>query len=435
MRFTFLTGLLIAVFTTVAAQTTTCPTLVEAALTAVDEFCTETSRNQVCYGSVAVEAEPQSGAESFTFEQVGDIVDVADVQTLTLEPMAVDENRWGVVLMRLQANLPDTLPGQNVTFVLFGDVEITNAVEADDDELTPMQAFYLKTGVSDSACEEAPESGLLVQTPEGVGEISFVVNEVEVQIGSTVFFQAQPGEEMIVSTVEGSAVLNAPSGIQTIIAGTRLRLPIDRNLRPLLLEAPPQIEAYEEARMRPLPIRLLQRQIEIRPPLARAELQAVRARIQRGEPLCSDENDSILPTCDRLPTLGGGRPCVLPGRPNPNNRPVCELPEGAGEFQRPDRPGIRLTPSGTDNRNTTDRLLPTLIGTALPAGCERGICLRDPAEACRCVLCGVACPADQQPDSRLPINPTQAQDASRPIIQPTLPPPTRDPILPIRPPG
>ncbi|NOG50271.1 MAG: SH3 domain-containing protein [Chloroflexi bacterium] len=31
-------------------------------------------------------------------------------------------------MMRLQANLPDTLPGQNVTFVLFGDVTIEDAV-------------------------------------------------------------------------------------------------------------------------------------------------------------------------------------------------------------------------------------------------------------------------------------------------------------------
>ena len=30
--------------------------------------------------------------------------------------------------MKLQANLPDTLPGQNVTFLMFGDVQVTNAV-------------------------------------------------------------------------------------------------------------------------------------------------------------------------------------------------------------------------------------------------------------------------------------------------------------------
>ena len=30
--------------------------------------------------------------------------------------------------MKLQANLPDSLPGQNVTFLMFGDVQIQNAV-------------------------------------------------------------------------------------------------------------------------------------------------------------------------------------------------------------------------------------------------------------------------------------------------------------------
>src|SRR5690606_20836366 len=35
---------------------------------------------------------------------------------------------WGVALMQIQANLPDTLPGQNVTFLLFGDVTIEEEV-------------------------------------------------------------------------------------------------------------------------------------------------------------------------------------------------------------------------------------------------------------------------------------------------------------------
>ena len=41
--------------------------------------------------------------------------------------MNASTGAWGVALMRIQANLPDTLPGQNVTMLIFGDVQIQNA--------------------------------------------------------------------------------------------------------------------------------------------------------------------------------------------------------------------------------------------------------------------------------------------------------------------
>src|SRR5262249_14818906 len=153
--------------------------------------------------NVSLTAEPQPGVSNFKFERDGDIVDVNDISTLKLEPLDEAAGTWGLVLMQLQADIPDSLPGQNVTFLMFGDVELENAVSEDDTTHTPMQAFYLKTGLSDSPCEEAPDSGLLVQTPEGIETVSFNVNGVDVEIGSTVLFQAQPDDEMIISPVEG----------------------------------------------------------------------------------------------------------------------------------------------------------------------------------------------------------------------------------------
>jgi hypothetical protein len=95
-----------------------------------------------------------------------------------------------------------------------------------------MQAFSLRTGVGDSLCDEAPDSGLVVQTPEGVGEVTFNVNGVEVGMGSTVVFRAQADGEMTVATVEGLAVLEVEDEVQPVLAGTRLRVPLDRSLRP-----------------------------------------------------------------------------------------------------------------------------------------------------------------------------------------------------------
>ncbi len=109
------------------AQDNTCPAIISDALEAVDALCNETGRNQVCYGNVMLTVEVQEGIEDAIFETPGDIVDVANIRSLALSPMDEAAGEWGVSLMKLQANLPNTLPGQNVTILLFGDVEIETA--------------------------------------------------------------------------------------------------------------------------------------------------------------------------------------------------------------------------------------------------------------------------------------------------------------------
>ena len=74
-------------------------------------------------------------------------------------------------------------------FLMFGDVEIDNAV-SDGSDFTPMQAFYFRSGVGDAGCAEAPESGMLIQTPEGVEEVFLNVNGANMLLGSTAFLQA-----------------------------------------------------------------------------------------------------------------------------------------------------------------------------------------------------------------------------------------------------
>jgi uncharacterized protein YraI len=118
------------------AQAATCPEIVQAALDATDEQCSATERNQACYGNVNLAATPQRGIEDFTFGTPGDIVAVSAVGSLSLSSKIEETGEWGVALMQLQANIPDTSPGQNVTFLLFGDVQITNGVESNAEPVT-----------------------------------------------------------------------------------------------------------------------------------------------------------------------------------------------------------------------------------------------------------------------------------------------------------
>jgi hypothetical protein len=360
-------SLLFSVSVVVAAAQAECPAIVQQALAATDTACADTGRNQACYGNIDLSAVPQEGVTDFVFSQPGDLVDVTGVQTLTLAPLDEQGDTWGVALMRIQANLPDTLPGQNVTFLLFGDVEIQNAVDPNqsvqttaplgvtldvtissptpllesitgdtglpelldagtqvvadgqaafgqmlhvtladgragwipaamvqvdgdvttlpefslDGEppaanadapvaLTPMQAFYFKTGLNDSPCTEAPDSGILIQTPEGAGKIDLVVNDVKVSLGSTGYFQAQPGAEMTISVVEGEAEVESDGVTVTVPAGMQTGIPVDDELH--ASGAPEEPQPYDE--LGALPISVLPREITIAEPLAEATVSA-----------------------------------------------------------------------------------------------------------------------------------------------------------------
>jgi hypothetical protein len=123
---TFLLALLVVGY--VAAQED-CPAFVADLLENVDELCSGAQRNEVCYGNAELAAEFWSDAEDIAFSEPADIVPAADVRAISGSALNLDDETMGVALMRLQASLPDTIPGQNVTFLLVGDVEVTNAVE------------------------------------------------------------------------------------------------------------------------------------------------------------------------------------------------------------------------------------------------------------------------------------------------------------------
>lgn len=336
---------------TAVAQTETCSVTVQQALAEVDAGCASTGRNQACYGYVSLEATPREGALDFLFAKQGDLANVADLDTLRLSALDVENDQWGIALLKLQANLPDTLPGQNVTFLLFGDVELQNAVDPvgadaaeavmlsvtsngganirsapttdsqvagslttgetttangrnadgtwlriqipDSDSLgwvsasllvpdgdastlpvvggtdavesfTPMQAFYFQTGITKTTCADAPADGILIQTPEGAGNITLRANDVDIQLGSTAYLQAVPGADMTMSVVEGQGAVTADGVTVDVPAGMQVTIPIDENLQPV--GEPSAAQPYDVALVANLPIELLPEQIEIAPP-------------------------------------------------------------------------------------------------------------------------------------------------------------------------
>ncbi len=310
--------------------------LVQTALTTTEQLCANTGRDQVCYGHNQVQAWSHPDVAAFVFDEVGDIEDVAKLQSLRLGEMALDQGSWGIALMKLRANMP-TAVTEDVTLLAFGGVQIENAVatpmevtlttttekyvsvyaqpdfetqvmaviapgatvtaverladnrwlrvklpEAEgtgwvyvdwvtgDSQLlpetvstqpylAPMQAFYFRTDDPGSALD-APSSGLLIQTPEGAGEVTFLMNEINIQIGSTVYFTSF-NNDMTVYVLEGKAHITAQGSEQIVTTGLMSHIALTDNLEPAAPPAAPR--PFTAQVVQGLPLDLLGQQIVI----------------------------------------------------------------------------------------------------------------------------------------------------------------------------
>ncbi len=329
---------------TVVAQADDCPALVQNAIQAVGNLCSSTGMNQACYGNLSLKADPQPDVTNFVFDKPGDVARIANVKSLRVDPFDDVKKEWGVALMRLQANIPDTLPGQSVSFLVFGDVQVENKVDSaasplitiasssvllgepqadaaivgalsagdqafalsqsadgawvrveldgsdsrtgwipsslvpqagelplfDVNTPSPMQAFSLQTGVTGVKCASAPQDGILVQTPGGGDiKIKLTVNDVNVELGSTAFIQAQPSNTMRFSVIEGKGSIESNGQTVDVPAGSWVSVPMDENLEPVGTISQPK--GYQLGAMDNLPIGLLGRPITVAEPIIAAD--------------------------------------------------------------------------------------------------------------------------------------------------------------------
>jgi hypothetical protein len=234
--------LLMICLTPFLALAADCPSTVKTALAEADQACADTGRNQACYGNIQLNAIAKDSAQKLTFNKPGDKVNVGALQSLKLSSMQQDSKEWGVALLKVQANIPDSIPGQNVTLLLFGDAELTPTGSS----FAKLQAFTFKSSLSSTPCSEAP-NGLLIQSPVGGQRVALTINGADFDIGSTVFISSEPGEGentagtgMSISTLAGIVRVTALGQTVTSIEGTATGVGLDNNLQPV---EPPEIPA------------------------------------------------------------------------------------------------------------------------------------------------------------------------------------------------
>lgn len=256
--------IVLVITTPVFAQSDACPSLVEQALTIIDEACGDLGRNVACYGHGHIDAKSIEEEPLGDFSTSGDITDIEDIYTLATAPMRVEEDVWGIAILSLQANLPGTIPGQAVTFLLYGDAQITSDTDEQNEKTNdddPFQAFRYTSGIGEPQCAEAPHDGLLIQSPEGV-TVNFTVNGIDITLGSTVLIQSNNNATSF-TNIEGSVTISAGGVSQSLDVGQSLTV----NTIDGVVQAPPAPTQFSMQVISSAPVASLPQQVPLPTPV------------------------------------------------------------------------------------------------------------------------------------------------------------------------
>ena len=201
----------------------------------------------------------------------------------------------------------------------------------------PMQAFYYTSGAN-ASCAAVPADGLLIQTPEGVVRVTFLINEVSIELapsGATAFLEADESGSMSVNMLQGTGWITANGVQRTAIAGTQTRIRLNADRSPS--GAPDMPQPYDAERMGSVPLMGLGRTV-------RAAEAATMDAIQQ-----SNQTGTDTSTTGTAPGDGSTTPGDSNGDTPTDGGTTGAPPDGG----RPDCPGGSCEAPG-QNKDDTD---------------------------------------------------------------------------------
>ncbi len=144
--------LVIAVTPTALAQNLdTCPAIVNNALTQVGVNCAGMARNTACYGFRNITKGVVRGdiAPNYTWTpdqpELGSRIELTTTEAIQTGPFDLFNRRWGLSVLELQANLPNTLPTPGVRMMALGGVEVENGVQPEEALILPPAGVSVNT--------------------------------------------------------------------------------------------------------------------------------------------------------------------------------------------------------------------------------------------------------------------------------------------------
>jgi|GEM_PF-577425 len=180
----------------------TCSTFIQDAISTVGDNCGLLDRNSACYGYQTVGAnfiEPQPAA---FFNTPNARTPLSVVSSIATSPLRRALDEWGIALLSVQANLPETLPGQSVIFMLLGDAEVENAVESEN-IYQPGAIITVTTAASDDLVyQPRPDADLLDTVPANTPLMADAISSDAAYV--RVLYRGLPGWVTTASLAPGS---------------------------------------------------------------------------------------------------------------------------------------------------------------------------------------------------------------------------------------
>ncbi|HEX2619209.1 MAG TPA: hypothetical protein VHL11_03650, partial [Phototrophicaceae bacterium] len=205
--------------------------------------------------------------------RVSAATDADIIQQLTLRQKAIangrtSDNRW----LRVFVPRTETIAWASMEVIeLNGDINTLDVVTPETSFYRPFQIINLTSGTSDSPCGGVPDSGLLIQTPNEIQKVVFIVNGATLYLTGTVFMQsagAAADAPLTINVLNGQVIVeNADHSVsQTIPAGARTQVTDS---------VPVAAEPYISADFDALPITALPFTFELPAPLTLEQIQLV----------------------------------------------------------------------------------------------------------------------------------------------------------------
>ena len=170
LRLIIQTSIILLISVALVTAQASCNIDIDDVMSQVESVCISIDDNQVCYGNFEVNTIAQANAPTQDFSEQGDLADVAYIRSLYLSGLNPDTETWGIAQMRLVT--PTATGNQDINLLLFGDIEVENAVE---------ETISFDVTVNDSAANvrNSPRSTALVLASIPSGENIEAVGRLE----------------------------------------------------------------------------------------------------------------------------------------------------------------------------------------------------------------------------------------------------------------
>jgi hypothetical protein len=199
--------------TALAAHDQTCQALIQQAIQASGSSCQQMGSNKVCYGNNILKAN-LSPSTSERFTQRGDVIDIGVLLGLSASPLELDKDQWGVAVFKVLANLPDSLPGETVTLLVFGNTQLDNSSGS-------LEAFHFTSEFGQIICNKVNLDGIMITMSKGQG-VHFMVNGTELTLTGDASLKAAKNGTMQVSLYSGAGEVVSQGQEQYFGAGQQV---------------------------------------------------------------------------------------------------------------------------------------------------------------------------------------------------------------------